>query len=313
MRRALSLLALLVPGLAFAQTAGTIIVDSKHTEGTFLGIADCTGGTSETASTPGSLKITWNVAPTSGTFTGSGVFRIYASTKLDSKNLCFQQDDTSASAKAGKIGTDITASAQNGTITLSTVTILTAVGIAGTATNACTTDQTFYLCVHWIADINSGTVTGIARTQLQTQFEAPAVPINVSARPGESALDVSWAAGTSNTVTVDHYYVTATPVDATQDSVHHATTANAATLSTRVGGLKNNVPYAVTVQSVSQGGNGSEASAAVNGTPLPGEDFWKWYKDHGGAETGGCSTGAAGGLALLGVASLLAFCRRRSR
>ena len=80
----------------------------------------------------------------------------------------------------------------------------------------------------------------------------------------------------------------------------------------RVTGLTNGVTYAVTVRSVSAGGNQSVATAAVSGTPEKVSDFWDQYTKAKGPEQGGCGGGPAGLVSLLGVALVLRGLRRRS-
>ena len=66
----------------------------------------------------------------------------------------------------------------------------------------------------------------------------------------------------------------------------------------------------MTVSALSAAGNPSAESNALLGTPIPADDFWDRYSAAGGQEEGGCATGAAGPLALLGLAA--AFARRRA-
>jgi uncharacterized protein (TIGR03382 family) len=74
----------------------------------------------------------------------------------------------------------------------------------------------------------------------------------------------------------------------------------------------NNVEYQVRVYAFSSADNRSAASEAGVGTPMLVRDFFAIYReDFGGREEGGCASGAAGLLALLGVGSALLF-RRRS-
>jgi uncharacterized protein (TIGR03382 family) len=77
--------------------------------------------------------------------------------------------------------------------------------------------------------------------------------------------------------------------------------------SVTIGGLANFTTYSVTVRAISVGGNLSDPSFAVSGTPAPSAGFLEVY---GGVEKGGCSTGTAGALALLGTALVLAVRRR---
>lgn len=76
----------------------------------------------------------------------------------------------------------------------------------------------------------------------------------------------------------------------------------------RAEGLTNNTIYDVRIRAKDAAGNISEPSALVQVTPIRTVGFWGFYKDAGGTDGGGCSTG-------LGLAPLLfvAFAFRRSR
>jgi hypothetical protein len=141
----------------------------------------------------------------------------------------------------------------------------------------------------------------------------------VSVQPGDSALYVSWGAGTSTTssVATDHYEVTmtvtakGTPPDPVTTHAAQSFTGT----SGRYTGLVNGVTYAATVVAVSAGGNASDPSAvtaAATGKPQPVLDFWEQYQAAGGLDPGGCAGGPAGVLSLLGVAALVRAIRRRS-
>lgn len=76
----------------------------------------------------------------------------------------------------------------------------------------------------------------------------------------------------------------------------------------RAEGLTNNTLYDVRLRAKDGAGNVSEPSGEVQVTPIRTVGFWGFYKDAGGTDGGGCSTGL--GLAPL---LLLAFAFRRSR
>jgi MYXO-CTERM domain-containing protein len=309
MRRALPLLALLVPALSLAQVpaAGTIQVlpsDRNSGNSKYLGTLDCTSATN-------TIGLAWTIQLATGATFTAGRYKLFATNTQPTGTPAYCDVATGTSVVTKEVTDWPATSTSMPQQSVLTQRILDAVGLVHDATGAQTCNATglpnVYLCVQYY-DANNNR-NGLASVTLTAQLEAAPIPTSVSAAPRSNALDVSWTAGSSNGVTIHHYVATATD----PDGVSKTGTTGDATTSVTVGGLKNNVAYTVTVHSVSLGGNASAESAAAPGTPLPSDDFWKWYKDQGGAETGGCSTGAAGGLALLGVASLLAFRRRRSR
>ena len=74
----------------------------------------------------------------------------------------------------------------------------------------------------------------------------------------------------------------------------------------------NGVTYSVVVYAYSKAGNRSDASAAVTGTPQPVARLLGPVPGSAAApSSGGCASGSAGALALLGTAALLALARRK--
>jgi len=94
--------------------------------------------------------------------------------------------------------------------------------------------------------------------------------------------------------------------------VNPSATVTSPSTSARVGGLVNGTLYDVEVLAFSTGGNVSDPSNIASGTPVKVDDFYTSYKNAGGQESGGCSTGAAGVLALA-LAPLLLLARKRRR
>ncbi len=145
----------------------------------------------------------------------------------------------------------------------------------------------------------------------------PPAPQATSADPGDSSLTVNWNPGSGGSVDAgaggssDSWVITA--VNQADPNDRHATgrVSGNGLRSNRIGGLKNGVTYDVTVQAFSPGGNPSDASNIITGTPVPVNDFWRIYKNEGGRESGGCAAGAAGMLALLAVPLALRAWRRR--
>jgi Fibronectin type III domain len=156
----------------------------------------------------------------------------------------------------------------------------------------------------------------VTRT-IQLDPTVPAPPVNVSASPGESGLNVSWAAGTGGDAAATSYTATASPVspDATHIGCSSGGGGGSCSVSNdthcRISGLTNGACYDVKVKAFSAVNNPSQDSSPAPGVPQPVLDFWRLYKGDGGVENGGCGQGAAGLLALLGLAPFAPRSRRR--
>ena len=186
------------------------------------------------------------------------------------------------------------------------------------------TNTPWITCVAPVAvtswEIPAGTVPLVAQPVLwvaaPSRYLSPLTMTGVT--PGDSQLSVSVAAGTATaTETATRsvtYRVTCTP---SAGGGAPSTGGPSNVGSVICAGLTNSTPYTVTAQASSQAGNSSAVSDVTgpnaSTTPLPFLDFWQVYKDQGGVEQGGCSTGSAGALApALVLLGLLAVRRRRS-
>lgn len=167
----------------------------------------------------------------------------------------------------------------------------------------CTSDGgVVYICAH----LYDGTRKGYASGRFEVQVAAPDPPaITAASAAGEDRVAVEWTRSTGG-VQVDHYRAVA--MDAAGAEVGWATTEGT---SATISGLTLGTTYTIVVYAYSLGGNQSDASAPRMATPAPVLDFWEAYKTAGGTDDGGCASGGAGPLALLGVASLLLLRRRR--
>jgi MYXO-CTERM domain-containing protein len=175
---------------------------------------------------------------------------------------------------------------------------------------SCTTGTDVFLCM----EAKRGTTrVGLAKAQLFLDVSKPSTPVLTSVSPGERALNVDW--DPPSTGFLDSYAVvtrTSDPLDpewAGTDVVRTSPRATATDL--RVEGLTNGVVYTVHVLAFNDADNPSDPSNSTTSSPVSVTDFWEGYQAAGGREEGGCGTGGAGVLALLGVGALLAL-RRRS-
>jgi hypothetical protein len=169
-------------------------------------------------------------------------------------------------------------------------------------------DTKVYACVELTAQDDT-TLRGRAKGYFDLQLAAPNPPTDVSVRPSEEALAVSWTAS-AGSPSVKDYRASATNVDEPLD-VHYSGWVGGT--STRIEGLSNLHAYDVAVVARSFGDNLSdEADAPGPVQPVAIDDFWEHYTGAGGQEEGGCSTGGGAGLlALLGALALRGAGRRR--
>ncbi len=306
MKRA-SLLALVAaPTIAAAQTAGTITFDNGRTFTNYINAAECAGGST--------IDLAWTVTILSPfmAFPLGGKYQVYVSNQQPTNNTCFTKNDSTGLA-AGPVGTQIDATGQ--TMAAQPFDPSLIVSAAG---KSCTTtgDQTIYVCVQ---GTSSGSNFGFATGTLTLSVSPPPAPVNVSVAPGDSALNVSWDPGVATSGALgdsQEYQVDATFVRTTSTATDSGTHSSGRVTATdlRLGGLVNTVVYEVRVSAFSKAGNQSSPSdPAVEGMPEVVDDFWDTYRSAGGREQGGCASGAgaAGTLALLAAASLVAVLRRR--
>jgi MYXO-CTERM domain-containing protein len=317
MRRALlvAALALAAPALAQVPTpaVGEVLeVDNFDATNliSYIGLAQCEG--------TAQLNLSWSTSVLSGVF-GGGTYDIVASSKQPARGeRCPVDDDLqqSPAVYADATDTGILAEDPSQTHLTSGIAIINA-GTSAAANAACDVNggdnATIYVCVHWANGASNGLATGTFKTQLKR----PGAPNGVSAGPGDGALNVGWTAPTTSAAEVDHYIVTWTPRAPAPGGPSDSRTSGS---SGEIGGtirshrfddLVNGVTYDLEVCSFSIANNRSETCGTGSGTPAESDDFWELYEREQGAEQGGCASGPAGALALLGVAGLLAIRRRK--
>jgi uncharacterized protein (TIGR03382 family) len=249
------------------------------------------------------VQLEWQIPA----FTTGGTYKVVASNTAPSAsttppNTCPDTDDVpTQGVRAGSVdSTSATLPVQQLAVAGSLI-----VSRSGSVCTGADENKEVFVCVHW--DSPTQNKAGVATGRFRIQTAAPSPPTGVSASPADGRLIVRWTASTGSTL-ADRYFARATPVGG-GTSADSATT-NGTTVD--IGGLTNNTTYDVVVFAVSIGGNASAASAAAQGTPLPSDNFWEFYRNQSGAnEQGGCASGGAGALALLFVAAGLVLSRRR--
>lgn len=306
LRRALLLVCLLAPLAATAQSV------TFPDAGPFT-VAECNADPA--------TSVTWTVTTTEAILTGYK-YRILVLRGTDTcSGLASPVDTTGDSqvidkdlpAQVGTVGATPSATYpgyNSTTRDLRLSDLLT----AGKQTCDGTANLTLTVCVQLTkAD---GTYVTSASGTLAIEREKPAQPITVVVTPGDSALLVSWAAGSGSTTVTSTYraeaYECTSETSCINTAASSAETGNDTSRSLRIGGLKIGTLYKVLVYSLSVNGTPSLPSDPKFGTPINALDYWELYQQTGGTEPGGCGGGPAGLTSLLAVAGALALRRRRS-
>lgn len=280
-------------GAAQTLTAGTAQLDDDTGEVNYVGVSECNG-------TAGMETLRWNL---SSTPTVGGKYEIWVSdhswntsgtdlgycqaASQDVKTVFVTEVDTSSASVDLQPGDLVTPLAY---------------------TCDPTTDRKIYLCVEFRNA--AGARAGYANATLTLQTRPPPAPVSVKVGALENALDVSWSNGTLGSGQAEAFEYVAYAQAGDETSAHAS--GRTESKSVRIEGLRNEVAYQVTVVAYSKGNNPSDPSAAVTGTPVPVDDFWEHYKNAGGTDSGGCSSGPAGLGALAGLALARLIRRRRS-
>jgi MYXO-CTERM domain-containing protein len=308
MHRVLLLLALFVPALSRAQTNGTGTI--SFVPDANIGKTECDPANGET------IDVRWTVTGTNPSL-GAGTYKVYASTRAPTADtagdlkLCDTGNIPTEGVFAGKIGSDIGSTSSTGTQNADLLTSDFVRATAAVDAASCPDDatRTIYVCVHFFPT-GQGTATASATGQLELDLKVPAKPVNVVVTPGEEGLRVDWDEGTATGGQTDtvYYRIQAQSTDPRDTRLHDQ--GNFTGESGRVDGLLEGVTYQVTVIAFSAADNGNP-SDPVPGTPVPVSDFFEHYEESGGREQGGCASGPAGALGLLGAVLALALQRRR--
>jgi len=323
-RNLLGVVALLVPAMGFAgvtpTTAGQIILDGS-TDPAYINIAQCGGTANGIHDDPMNVDLTWKLAfAEGGALTPGGTYKLFVTKRspdsTGEQSLSCEQSTQGSDLVHAAVGSDDGTIAVNGdndpmisSVAVSRHDIAVAHATVNGSATPCpspnTLPTTVYLCVEWAASVG-GTPAGRATAQLTLDLTAPAVaPVLKNVGVGDTRLYPSWTGIADTGATYKAY------ADAAGGTSPAKSSDEAAATSSTITGLTNGVVYNVTVRGFDPAGNPSPASAALQGTPETVSDFWDEYRSRGGKETGGCSSGAAGILALLGAAVAPLVTRRR--
>lgn len=292
-RSALLALLLLAPSLAAAQAtpgAGAITVvhsADPNQSPPVINIAQCNGTTD-------TLTYYWNPS-----ITGASYDIWIADQPSSTSSTCPPTSSSTVTVHPKQIAT-VQAGTPSHTDDQTVQTRLSQIEVSCTGTVT-----TVYLCMNVAGQTDQIAATG----SLKLDLGVPSTPTSVGVVPGDTVLHVSWAAGSGGTGTTTGYRIFWGPHNGDLSSTHDLT--GSGTTSYDIGGLTNGSEYDVQVSALSAGKNESTRSAIVSESPVVVNDFWRQYKNAGGHEEGGCTSGAAGLAAIL-VMLPLALRRRRS-
>lgn len=300
MRRVLLVALLLAAPAALAQTSGQIrFVEGEDdiVRGPWISRAECEDPSA-------TVTLDWNTQLVDVTsFPADASYFVYASNKQAQDTTCITEPDSNANTFAAQIGTEITGEDQF--VTNRSFVIADLLQARGTTSCDVTGEVPVYVCIQ---AKQGDTIVGVAKGTIKLQVTPPGTPQNLAAIPADdAALKLTWDPPAGDPRAYD-YRIEAT---ATGQPTVGATTGPSAQ-SHVIEGLALDVPYTIRVWARSEAGNESETPAETSGTPVPVSDFWDVYTAAGGREQGGCASGSAGSLAILGLAGLLAALRRRS-
>jgi len=313
MLRRVTLLLCLVPGAALAQTttpgATTAAVASAATAPLPpAGLANRSNCADSTALS------TWNIGTTITPVVANGDrWRLAVfSGSCDAANV-------PSAGGAATVFQDVVTNGSNTQFVTNLIPVATMASRSGVIDCAAANDVTIAICVYYIPGTGSTTAAQLAsQGSFVFQLAKPPRPVITRVTPGDSQLAVSLVPGTTTSTetanTSISFSATCTPASGSGSS---STSGLSGAGTVTCGGLTNSVPYTVTALAFSRANNSSAVSdpAGPDGstTPLPFLNFWQVYKDQGGVEQGGCSTGGVGALApALALLGLLAVRRRRS-
>jgi hypothetical protein len=337
MRRILFVAMLLAaPALGAAQSAGAMTFTNTDADpkASSINVVEC-------RSTTATVEISWQ--PTASPTATPVTYQLYASNKDTSNTTVFT--GLTATTVVTTCPTEADTNATNGTTVVPVGNQLTNPGSLASVpfptaqiaqalkttslTDPCsgTATTTIYLCMQ---GKQNGTVFGTARATITLSLARPdqTPQLLLPVAPGNTALTPRWADTASNS---SYYQVqlvslvdpsvlptagafdpagTFAAFDPRDPSPRHAS-GFVTGHETRVSGLVNGVTYGVMITSYTSDYNPGDPSNIATASPEVTFDFWQTYKNAGGRETGGCSSGLAGPVALLALAGVLAVFRRR--
>lgn len=328
MRRALLLATLLaVPALGAAQTPAAGAITFTNTDADpaadSINAVECSSGAAR-------VKISW--APSASIPAATGIsYQLYASNVVSTTGItntttdCLVNSNPSTNIRVVKVGDPIENPSTLIDLEFSTTTIAGALSDAPCALGGKTP---IYLCVQGqVGGTNFATSRGTMTLALTKPDTRPVLSTPIA--PGNNALTPRWSGVNGATNTVWYRVQAVSVLDPAnlpsaavfepngaysafdpRDTARHFSSYVTGT-EARLAGLQNGVTYAVAVTGFTAEYNPGDPSNVGSGAPQVVTDFWQTYRDSGGRETGGCSSGLAGPIGLALLAGALALVRRR--
>ncbi len=114
----------------------------------------------------------------------------------------------------------------------------------------------------------------------------PTAPTEFEAVSGDTNLRISWEHPTEDTKDRGDYKVYYKIKDSTDEE--KTQTTDGSNTNMLITGLENETTYTIRMSTIDKAGNESDISSlTVDGTPMPVDDFFEYYKKHQGGEDGG--------------------------
>lgn len=157
----------------------------------------------------------------------------------------------------------------------------------------CASDADTYVWVYAKSDASSGAIT-TEKIEFNADYTPPTAPSITGANPGEQNVTVTWEDNSTET-SLKHKVYYATRQFGSADIVAGASDVVGSGELTadgeyQVTGLENGTTYYFGVTTIDDSGNETQlcsTSELLSATPIELDDFYEYYKKHGGKEEGG--------------------------
>jgi len=249
----------------------------KPSNQSFLNIESCEA--------PGEveLEISWSIDSAN----------LYWWTGTQEGDVFLAADDTCASSKVeiGKassdgVDVDISQDQTSGQYPVDSEDILTLADIEGLACGS-DTESDYYFCIKWEFTEDLGVYENVytyrGGAPIRFDVNRPDPPTITSLSPGETNLKVAWTKPGDDDL--DGYMIYYSQEGS--EEVNEKTETSGDATSFTITGLTNGVTYEVWMTAIDEAENESEDSNTMTGVPEPVQDFYEYYRNNGGGETGG--------------------------
>ncbi len=142
-----------------------------------------------------------------------------------------------------------------------------------------------YIIVNY-ADANGADIDTSDSVTIKYDTKKPIAPTEFEAVSGDTNLRISWKHPTEDTKDRGDYKVYYKIKDSTDEE--KTQTTDGSDTEMLITGLTNETTYTIRMATIDKAGNESDISSlTVEGTPMPVDDFFEYYKKHQGGEDGG--------------------------